>query len=284
MSILYLNEHTSCFNYSCNEHAKIIIQALKKGDEWEPRPHENLLIFVNEGQVIVSYNKRKKTNVSKKKVILATANTPMQVIAKKDSKITTIRIPSNIQFCDRYSLERLFTEEEGDKEPDTYFMDINKEVNDFLVTLESYMNSGLQCTLFFDIKIKELFFILRGLYTKEELYKFFYPILSSDMVFSQFIQRNYHKVKTVTELAELSNYSLSGFIKKFKKVFGRSAYQWMKEQKAKVIYHEINDKTKTLKQITLEYGFSSPAHLNEFCKAYFNDTPGNIRKTKTKAS
>jgi len=242
-------------------------------------PLENTLLIVTEGNISASFGKYEDQNLVKGKIILLTSNTPFKAVAKKDTHFFVFKIPSNVQLCDRYSLEQLL-KESNNEEPELHYLEMNKAMEDFLRMLDVYIAEGLRCVLFFDMKIKELFYLFRGFYTKEELYMFFYPILSNDLTFSDFVYRNHSKVKTVTELAELANYSRSGFVKRFKKVFGVSAYQWMREQKANVIYHEINDMTKALKEISFEYGFSSPAHFNDFCKIHFGNTPGNIRKSK----
>ena len=78
----------------------------------------------------------------------------------------------------------------------------------------------------------------------------------------------------------MTHYSLSGFQKRFKKVFGVSAYHWMKDVRSKSIYHQINSTEKSFKEISDEYGFSSPSHFNDFCKVHFGTTPGRIRRKK----
>lgn len=135
----------------------------------------------------------------------------------------------------------------------------------FLRMLNTCITDQLKCIYYFEIKIKELL-------------NFFYPLLTKDTHFSDIILRNYNKVKTVKDLADLTHYSISGFEKRFKRVFGISPYKWLKKQKAKNIYREINYSVKTFKEISLEYDFTSPSHLNNFCKTNFGDTPGNIRR------
>lgn len=282
MSLLYTEEHCTCFNYDTGKQALIQEKSLSKGDTWEISPTANLLICIMEGELHFSFGKNVNRKIPKGKIMLLPANSQFKSIAEKSAKLIIFRMrASEMQLCDRYALELLIKESDS-AEPDLSFLEINKMTLDFLKSLEKYTADGLKCFFFHELKIKELFYILRGYYPKQELYNLFYPLLSNDMSFSDFIQKNYHKVKTVKELAEMANYSLSGFVKRFKKVFGTSAYQWMKEQKATLIYHEINDMGKSLKEISFEYGFSSPAHFNDFCKIHFGNTPGNIRKSKKK--
>ncbi|HCO68070.1 MAG TPA: AraC family transcriptional regulator [Dysgonomonas sp.] len=279
MSILYINEHCLCYNYSKGDQSLIINKTIKESAGWEMTPLENTLLFVLEGELVFSFGKNTDKKVTQGKIALIPSGSQFKSVAKKETKLFVVKVPPNVQLCDRYSLEQLLHESDKD-EVDLHFLDINGVMQDYLRMLNACIQEGLKCTLFFELKIKELFYIFRGFYTKDQLYSFFYPLLSNDLTFSDFVHKNYHKVKTVKELAALANYSLSGFVKRFKKVFGVSAYQWMKEQKANLIYHEINNMTKALKEISFEYGFSSPAHFNDFCKAHFGDTPGKIRKSK----
>jgi AraC-like DNA-binding protein len=126
--------------------------------------------------------------------------------------------------------------------------------------------------------MKELFFLLRAYNTKEDLADFFSPLLTDDMDFYNFVLNNYQSIKTVKELAFLADYSLTGFEKRFKKVFGMSAHQWMKNQLSSSLYHEISCSRKSFTEISDMFGFSSSAHLSNFCKAVFGATPSAIRR------
>lgn len=280
MSLLYVEEHCTCFNYNNGKEALIKPKNLTKGEIWDLVPSSNLFVCILEGELKFSNGKYINRKISKGNILLLVANTPFKGTAEKNTKLYIFKMRSETHMCDRYSLEMLMKESDS-SEPDLSYLEINKVLGDYLKSLDRYISDGLRCFFFHEIKIKELFYILRGYYSKEQLYAFFYPLLSNDISFSDFIQKNYQKVKTVKELADIANYSLSGFVKRFKKVFGVSAYHWINEQKATLIYREINERTKTLKEISFEYGFSSPAHFNDFCKNHFGETPGNIRKNKT---
>jgi AraC-like DNA-binding protein len=154
----------------------------------------------------------------------------------------------------------------------------NQRLTNFVETMQEYVKDGLKCTFFFDIKIREFLFLIRAYYDRTIVFNFFKPIYSTDFVFSNDVYKNIDSVKTVKEMADALNYSLSGFEKKFKKVFNLSPYQWMQEQKARKIYHEIHCSKKTFAEMAFEYDFSSPAHFNVFCKLFFGSTPGKLRK------
>jgi AraC-like DNA-binding protein len=79
-------------------------------------------------------------------------------------------------------------------------------------------------------------------------------------------------------LAKKVNYSISGFEKRFKRVFDMSPYQWIQAQRAQAIYHEIHCSSKTFAELGYDFGFSSPSHFSNFCKQMFKETPGRLRK------
>lgn len=213
------------------------------------------------------------------------AGNNFEATAKQNASILIFRIRAKLELCDAYSIEKLKAEfHESDEFKDIGYLDVDERLTGYLASVTTYIKDGLRCYYLFLIKLKELFFLLRAYYPKDELYHFFYPIISNDTTFSDLVLKNHHKAKTVQELANLVNYSLSGFQKKFKKVFGVPAYQWMNEQRSKSILHEINTNKKSFKEISFEYGFSSPSHFNDFCKINFGDTPGKIRKKSISAT
>ena len=277
MKLLYLQEHLRCFNYEASDRPLIEKVSLKKEDKWNMSSLDNKIIFIVDGKIRFSYGEYSNREITSNKIVLLPSGNNFKSEILEDSFIFVFRLRMKVQLCDIYSLDKL--EQEGKKDiKDLYFLEINKKVSLFLKSLEMYIDDGLKCFYFYQSKLTEFFFIFRAYYQKNDLLNFFQPLLSSDISFSDFVIKNHRNVKNVKEFAELANYSLSGFQKRFKKVFGVSSYQWMKEQRSKSIFHEINNSDKTFKEISNDYGFSSPSHFNDFCKAHFGSTPGEIRK------
>lgn len=283
MELLYAQEHLTCYNYEKSERPTIRKISLQKGQKWDINPVNNLFIFVIEGAVTVSYGDIVNKPIPSDKIFLLPASSPGVFIAEEDTTLFSMRLHNTKQLCDCFPLDALLKEDKGNFIPRSYILDINERVKDFLSFMDTCMSDGLKCTYYFELKTKEFYFLLRAYYTKEELLQFFYPIINRDVPFSELVLKNHHKAKTVQELATLTNYSLSGFQKRFKKTFGVSAYQWMKDARSKAIFHQINRTNKSFKEISEEFGFSSPSHFNDFCKTSFGATPGIIRGRKDKA-
>ena len=84
------------------------------------------------------------------------------------------------------------------------------------------------------IKQQEVLLVLRGYYTKKELFTFFSSILGHAGHFEDFVMDNYRKVKSVKEFAGLYCTSERSFNRKFRDCFKESPYQWMQKKESGV--------------------------------------------------
>ena len=120
--------------------------------------------------------------------------------------------------------------------------------------------------------------ILYIYYSKEDLYNFFYSILSQDTAFSEYIRLNWNKFHSVNEMAKSMNLTHKQFYKRFISMFGQTPQQWMKESRASSILKELIFTSKLIKQIANENSFSSEPQFTRFCKRQLGKTPTQIRK------
>lgn len=275
--LLYKEEHLSCYNYQ--KEGKSPIEGLRfdAADLWENTVEESKIIFVIEGCFNISYGEIVNRKVGAGQMFILRQGYQYKAYMEENTFIVIFRINCQINFCDRFSVQQLY--QEDCKTGDGFnALAINHRLNSFLHGTYANISDGLKCTHFLELKRKELFFLLRAYYSKEDLALLFSSLLNNDQLFSNFIYENHYKVKNIQQLVSLSSYSVSAFNKRFKKSFGISPYKWMKDQRAKRIFHEINNYTKNFKVISEEYGFSSLSQFNDFCKVHFGLTPGEIRK------
>lgn len=280
MELLYKQEHLTCYNYEKGKRPTIEKVIIKKEEQWRFFSIDNKIIILLQGAMCFSFGEIYDKEITKGKIMLLPAGSELTSTAQEDTTLLIFRLHDKKQLCDCFSLDMLLKENKSNITPECYFLDINERTEIFLSFLNTCMSDGLKCVYYFELKIKEFYFLLRAYYTKKDLLGFFYPLLSNDISFSEFVMKTHYKAKTVQELAELTHYSLSGFQKRFKKVFGVSAYHWMKEERSKAIYHQLTSTDKSFKEISDEFGFSSPSYFNDFCKVNFGNTPGEIRKNK----
>ncbi len=279
--LLYAEEHISCYHYDKQINPTIRVIELEKNEDRQAETQSSTISIILKGKGSLSFGKFINKPIKTGDIILLPTHTLIKIRAEEKLSILVFRLPPSFHFCDHFSLEALYNQGFRKKEG-FYPLKVNQRIKAYTNALIPCLEDGLRCVFFLELKIKELFFLLRAYNTKEDLAAFFFPILSNDMEFHNFIMNNYQSVKTVKEFAQLANYSLTGFEKRFKKVFGISAHEWMKNQLASSLYHEISCSKKTFMQISDLYGFSSSAHFSNFCKSVFGKTPSIIRKEGTK--
>ena len=87
-----------------------------------------------------------------------------------------------------------------------------------------------------------------------------------------------YKVYDAEELAEKCGMEYGSFRRKMKKVTGYTPKEWVVKERAKDVEHYLKNTHLTLTEVAFTTGFSSTSNLNDFCRAYLLDTPGEIRK------
>lgn len=281
MELLDASQHLTCKNYEGSRLPVAEALRIPKGEIIDKEILEAEIVFIMDGKIHVSYDKVKDREMGSEQILLIPGKKGrMTLRVDEDLFVMVCRLRNTVQLCEEYSMEKLGSEyDETENQPAS--LKFNEKIRRYLDGFVSCVEDGLRCSYYLDIKIKELFYLLSGYYPKKELAAFFRPLMNTDSGFSNFVWKNYRDIKTVAEFARLSKYSLSAFKGKFKNTFGISVLQWMNEQKARNVHHDLTCSQKSLKEISDEYHFSSVSHLNTFCKEKFNSTPGQIRIEKS---
>lgn len=285
MEMLYKNEHENCPNHDNGPQPTIEIKELSKGDVFVWQSRVGKIIFLLEGHINYSFGSFNNCAMSQKQMLFLPPDYQFMFRVNKNTRLVMIRLLKKIQFCESYMLESLIYQTVGIKrkqlgrsknEPTLLMM--NEAMDIYMNGLTIFMYRGMCCKYYFETKVKELFYLFRAFYPKEELAMFFKKALSMDASFTHFIINNYYQYKTLSEMAEAMNMSLSGFEKRFKKAFGVSGYKWMNEHRAKKIYHAICNEDTPLKNLSARFGFATKSSFNDFCKRNLGFPPGQIRK------
>jgi AraC-like DNA-binding protein len=283
MELLNKEEHLNCYLYANNNNPLIEYFTKSKGETFETSGAHSQIIFLLTGKLVFSCGSQVNKVFDKGTFLLFPHGYKCTISAEEYSSIVIVNMHGRINFCNHFPLEMLYKMNKTAKHSNSdYPLQINEVVDEYLNLLVKSFNDGLKCAYFHDIKQRELLFYLRAYYPKKDLFAFFAPILNSDITFSELIYKNFDKIKNISELATITNYSISGFKKRFIKVFGIPPYSWMAKEKAKRVYHEINCSQKSFKEISVEFDFSSPAHFDKFCKKSFGMSPGTIRDSNVK--
>lgn len=285
MELLYSEEHLGCINYDQGNNPVIEIVSIEKSESWGNLSLGNKLIFLLNGEISFSYGKFTNCQIGNKRIVYLPTGHNFICKAIENTTLLVMRIQGYTHFCDDYHFKDLekntpnapkHTSSVETTEPAT--LEINNIMEKYLDALLQYIGAGAKCRHFYLIKIKELFYIFRWFYPKQALLQFFQCHLKGGSEFAAYIMDTWYKYRSVGELAEAMNYTVSGFEKRFKRVFGISPYKWMMNQKAERIYHQVRTTDLTFKQISSDFGFTSLSHFNDFCKANLGKSPGDIRE------
>lgn len=279
MNLLYVDEHVSCSHYLTDIKSGFSIKFLEEAVDFSTeRLTSNCIIFVLDGSVSIVCNEHPLQSIAKGEMILLAKSSHVYGKVEAKSRFVVFMFDHIFHLCSKYSLQNLsaYTEKV------TYTFKpfaIVPPIMRFLDMLSECLGDGLNCTYYHEIKSSEILLLYRAYYTKEELAAFFYPLVGNSIDFKTSVMSTYRDVKTVEELAMQLGYGLSNFKKKFKEEFDESAYQWMLKQKSKHIQYKLSFADVDFASIIDEFGFSSPAHFNRFCKTQYGKTPSELRKT-----
>jgi AraC-like DNA-binding protein len=236
---------------------------------------EPVIFFLMDGIVRLTIENVDIYTIDKGEMFLLPDATHCKIEALERSSLMLCSLSVEFLLSEKKLSEELILENSDEKEI-IKKLPVSKTILHFLLLLCRCMEEGLVSYYFLDLKRNELHLLLFAYYKEKDLALFFRSVLSKDTQFKQFVLNNYLMVKNVQELAVLANYSTSGFIKKFQKVFDGSPYKWMQKQKAAKILIEINRGVMSLQEIANEYKFSSYQHFSGFCKAVFGFPPSEI--------
>ena len=277
MKLLYPQEHFACFNYEKGQNSQLEILKRSAGESIIRDLVDTEIVFVIDGHFTLSYGKFIDLDIVKGKILFFPPGSHVNAKVLEDTHIIVCRIRGVVQLCDCLPLEHLYRQHGSKKNDHFHMLEINDRVNSYIENFVNCVNDGLKCSSFFSIKMKELFFLLRAYYDKDDLADFFAPLVGKDAQFMNLMYQNYRNVKSVHELADLSMYSSSGFKKQFNRVFGTSASEWLSDQKARLIFQDLNHSKLSIKELADKYDFSSVSSFSNFCLNKFGKTPGKIR-------
>ncbi len=263
-----------CANYGTD--ARPLVEILPPTAHFERDVSYTFMLYVLKGTVHISYGKTNTYTLNEGNLMLFPPGIKVSGRTCNLSQTMLLRVRDNLSLCDKYTLEMLYRDIDTTKIRHTH-LESNMMVQMHMDLFAENICRGLQCVRYMEMKVMELFCYLRADYEKEELQGFNIPLLSADAQFMDFVWRNYRKAHNVSHFAKIANSSPSTFKMKFKKVTGIPASQWMMEQKARNVYHDICCGQKTLKEVSREYHFASDSHLGTFCRKHFGKSPKQLK-------
>ena len=198
--------------------------------------------------------------------------------ASADSAVLLIRLVVNVPECHVFRVNS--SSQSLDKRPEgIYALKANNRLGHYIEGLMQALGDGLSCVLFLQTKVSELLFMIHTYYSEEECAHFFSHITTPDMAFSEFVRSNFKKYGTISEMALALGISTGQFAKQFRHVYGTTPRTWIQRKKARLIYMDICQSNKTLKEIAYDYDFTLQSNFTRYCRKTFGKSPGQIRKS-----
>ena len=234
-----------------------------------------MIFFIITGSVCLKINDTKEHSVFSNEMFMAQIDNSYEITMCEQTHLLICYVPMEAWYDEQKWIDSLVLQDKSRSE-EFLKLPVKKVIARYLSLLDLYLKEGIYPNYFYELKRQELFFLFFFNYQKNDLAQFLQCILSKDIQFKKFVMNNYLLAKNVQELAKFANYSTSGFIKKFRKCFNDSPYNWMQKQKAKQISLEINRGIKSLQEIANEYKFSSYQHFSVFCKTQLGSPPTEI--------
>jgi AraC-like DNA-binding protein len=289
MDIQNVREHLLCYDWDAGDRPTIESREIEINTSWEIETEMNKLLFLMSGDVSVEVGDFKRKEVNKGYFWFVSAGQSLKVSALDcDALLLILRFSSHMNLCDCYMMEQLYNEfrnQRAAEEVDVkqlypcYIRPMLWEClnNLFITTID-----GLCCRSFFQVKVKEVFFLLRAYIPKRELYGVFHPILTADITFSDRVKSSWAKYPTVDALARSMNLTPSTFYRRFVAVFAKTPLDWYTEQKKMNIYKDIVSTELSLREVATKWYFSSPSSLTHWCEKHFGQSPSTMRKQPPK--
>jgi len=283
MSNQSLNEHFACYNHDPLERPQIEVANIPSGQIGESTIVDNMIIFFVEGRVRFTYHDFSDHDGVTGKFVLLPAGKKYSVTTLSDACLVVFKLSKMISLCENFITYRSSTQSEEMYDSDSTtekslsMLEIKPPIRYFLKGVSNYIEDEVICRCFLNLKVKELLFLMRAYYTKEQLSDFFSPILSADAVFSEHVLSKWDQFSSIHELAKSMQLTSRQFSTRFSRVFGRRPNRWMMEARAEKIFTEITSTQKSFKQIAVENMFHSEVYFTKFCKSMLGATPSLIR-------
>ena len=238
------------------------------------------LVFILEGEVGFSYNGFREQLIQKGEVLFLPSKIKYHLHAATDSSLLVLRFDDKVNnLCDKGVLYYCRNSCQPVCRCDTFpVLRVTPQLHLLIEQIEKYIELHLLCPYVSDLKEKELFALLPYNYSKEELCKFFHPILLSDIHFRGKVIQCMLKNLGIGEIARQLNMSVKTFGRHFIDEFGESPRVWLKKEKAKQIKIRLLNPDVTLMDIILEYNFTDMSHFAKFCREHYGCKPTEFLK------
>lgn len=238
----------------------------------------NFILFLLKGDLLVNSEEYAGTMLRSGEFILQAIGSKVEMLAMTDAECVYYSFNQPEFFCNsrfNYIMNQV-------PAPLIYSpLKIVPELFYFLEGSKSYLSGKKVCREMLSLKRKELAFILGNYYSDYDLASLVHPLSKYTSTFHYFVLKNYKKVKTVEEFAQLGGYTVSTFRRIFSTVFHEPVYEWMQARRKEEILYDLYHTSESISEICYKHGFESLPHFSNFCKKSFGMSPRCLRNGKS---
>lgn len=275
----YIEEHVTCLNYQSDRACTFKYHSLSSSEKLEWKCDLNSIVFVLSGHIKITLGIFSRCSFFKGDIILLPCIEDKAALeVKEDSVLITCSFDVPYNVCDKLIFTNcvLPPERKYDFSP----VHINEVMWIFLDLLSSCLQERINCKHFHAIMEKEMFFLFKYFYNKEELAALFHPLCGESFTFKKSVLENYQKARGVHELAQLLNMSRSMFDTKFKQEFSMPPATWMRMQLASRLRYAAAEPGVSVSQLIELSNFHTPSAFSRFVREQFGCSPTELIQRK----
>ncbi|MCD8073351.1 MAG: AraC family transcriptional regulator [Alistipes sp.] len=261
-----------------NESTFVVVRS-HPGRFYISRTAEGKVLYNEDGRLRLNVEKRGEIDIATGMMVFIPPLSEFTIFVASEANFHLYRVSVRHHFTESsLPLQWLYDTGESPETDEFHQIEAHEKVALFFSSLAGYIEDGLTAHQLYTHKAHELLMLMKNYHLREELSRFFRPLIDRDHEFSDFILANYRSYRTVQELSDASCHSLSAFNRLFRKNFGSAPCTWIKQQRAKDIFYDLTVTNTPIKEISADHGFGSLSQFTTFCKRNFGVSPRNLRK------
>lgn len=282
MSILYIQEHLHCKNYTFTNKSAFKHFHFKQGEVFSMESKEDFVfLFMLRGKMGIFCSCMDSAVLEEDQMYSFGHGWNISANVLEDSEFLVLVFDTPHIRCDQFSMISLKQYYKPEMDQCVRTLAIKPQVASFICNIIFYLDNQMYCKHLQDIKQSEWFFLMRAFYTKEENAMFFAPLIVDKNEFVLLVKEKAEKISTVNELAEACNMTTKTFTRNFKKYFNSTPKKWLQAQKKQEVKLELLRSTNNMKVLSNNLGFSSTSHLSSYCKRNFDQTIKDIKASNS---
>jgi AraC-like DNA-binding protein len=156
-------------------------------------------------------------------------------------------------------------------------IEVNAVLQNFMISLQTLLESNLKNQSLIDLKIKELLLIL--LQAQPELKNILFDFSEPFKIdLEAFMNQNYRYNVNLKRFAYLTGRSLATFKRDFEKIFQSSPHKWILQKRLNEAHFLIKEEGKSASDIFVDLGFEDLSHFSYTFKKQFGYSPTKIER------